>query len=115
MVVLFFFSHQVICFDFYFGDQPCHFQATFSAQDRPQALAVAVAIASASADPQATIHVNGVMLYGNVVQMVPGGEDITMALPLIVPNTSLFLTINFHKDADLANVLNLKLGYNANK
>jgi hypothetical protein len=82
-------SHQVICVDFYFGDQLCHFQATFSAQDRPQALAIAVAIASASADPQATIHVNGVLLYGNVVQMVPGGEDITMVLPLIVPHANM--------------------------
>ncbi len=82
-------AHQVICVDFNFGDQICHFQATFSAQDRPQALAIAVAIASASADPQATVHVNGVLLYGNVVQMVPGGEDITMALPLLVSHANL--------------------------
>jgi hypothetical protein len=82
-------AHQVICVDFNFGDQLCHFQATFSAQDRPQALAIAVAIASASADTQATVHVNGVLLYGNVMQMVPGGQDITMALPLLVPNANL--------------------------
>jgi hypothetical protein len=60
---------QVICVAFNFGDQLCQFQDTFSAQVRPQALAIAVAIASASADPQATVHVNGILLYGIVVQM----------------------------------------------
>ena len=64
-------SHQVICVDFYFGDQLCHFQSTFSDHDRPQALAIAVAIASASADPQATVHVNGVPLATGHVDGVP--------------------------------------------
>jgi hypothetical protein len=67
--------------DLTFGDQLCQFQASFSAQERPQALATAVAIASASADPKATVHVNDCLVYGTIFQMVPGGTDTTMALP----------------------------------
>jgi hypothetical protein len=65
------FSLQVICVDFYFGDQLCHFHSTFSDLDMPQALAIAVAIARASADPQATVHVNGVPLATVHVDGVP--------------------------------------------
>ena len=80
---------QVIRVAFNFGDQLCQFQATFPAQERTQALATALAIASASDDSQATVHVNGILIYGTVVQMVPRGQDITMALPLLISNAKL--------------------------
>jgi hypothetical protein len=79
--------HQVISVELNFGDQHCQFQATFSAEDRPQALSTAVAIASASADPQAIVHVNGFLLYGQLFQMVPVGYNTTVALPLVPPVT----------------------------
>jgi hypothetical protein len=78
-------NHQVISVALNFGDQHCEFQATFSAEDRPQALSIAVSIARASADPQAMVHVNGVLLYGQHFQLVPEGYNVTMALPLVAP------------------------------
>jgi hypothetical protein len=72
-----------------FGNQLCHFQASFSAQDRPQALATSVAIASASGDPHAMVHANGFLVYGTIFEMVPGGTNTTIALPLVPPTTIL--------------------------
>jgi hypothetical protein len=80
--------HQVISVALNFGDQHCQFQAAFSAEDRPEALSTAVSIARASADPQATVHVNGVLLYGQLFRIVPEGYNITMALPLVAPLTT---------------------------
>jgi hypothetical protein len=78
-------NHQVISVTLQFGDQNCEFQSTFLAEDKPQALSIAVSIARASANPQAMVHVNGVLIYGQHFQLVPGGYNVTMALLLVSP------------------------------
>jgi hypothetical protein len=102
-----FFWHtfQVISVSITFGDQLCLFQASFPTEtDSQQALATAVAIASASGDTRATVHTNGWLRYGSYLEMVPGGMNTVMALPLpiqteVVPSIlgiTTVSTVNHH-------------------
>jgi hypothetical protein len=77
---------QVISVSITFGDQLCLFNASFSTvTDSQQSLATAVAIASASGDTRATVSTNGWLRYGTFLEMVPGGRNTVMALPLPSP------------------------------
>jgi hypothetical protein len=73
---------QVISVSITFGDQLCLFNASFSTvTDSQQSLA----IASASGDTRATVSTNGWLRYGTFLEMVPGGRNTVMALPLPSP------------------------------
>jgi hypothetical protein len=76
-------NHQVISVALQFGDQNCQFQSTFSEEDKHKALSIAISIARAGADPQAIVHVNGVLVHGQHFQLVPGGYNMTMGLTLV--------------------------------
>jgi hypothetical protein len=75
--------HQVISVGFEFGDEYCHFQSSFSAEDSHQALYIAVSIARASADLKAMVHINGILTHGEHIQLVPGGFTVSMGQTLM--------------------------------